>query len=139
MAERMSDGSVPGNRTTGDQAPIRLLVVDGAATVHRTRAAMLNHRTAGARHHYRVDLASTVERGTAALRAGHHRGYLVDHRVGPESGVGMIRRARDEGITLPIIMQTRAGVVEDEAAAAGANDFLVTGRLDTPARERAKR
>jgi signal transduction histidine kinase len=51
----------------------------------------------------------------------------------------MIRKARAEGITAPIIMLTATGVVENEAAEAGANDFLIKGSFDTPALERAIR
>ena len=121
--------------------PIRLLLVDDTPTVHQTLVAMLGRRTGrdpGVRH-YQIDLVQTVERGAAALHAGEYHCYLVDHRVGAASGTEMIRRVRGEGVTLPIIMLTGTGMVEDEAAAAGANDFLVKGHFDAPALERAIR
>ncbi len=120
---------------------LRLLLVDDSATVHQTVAAMLNRR--GARRAdarpYHVDLVQTVEDGAGAIRAGSHDCYLVDHRVGASSGVAMIRDLRSEGLMAPIIMLTGTGMVEGEAAAAGANDFLVKGHFDAPVLERAIR
>lgn len=121
--------------------PIRLLLVDDTVTVHQTLVAMLNRRQgrrAGARP-YQVELVPTVQAGSDAIRAGRHDCYLVDHHVGRASGVEMIRRLRAEGNNEPIIMLTGTGMVEDEAAIAGANDFLVKGAFDTPALERAIR
>ncbi len=118
-------------------APIRLLLVDDTALVHRTLSAMLLARRSARR--YSVDLVQTVAEGEAAIRAATHDCYLVDHRVGRESGVEMIRRARLAGVTAPIIVLTGTEMVEQEAAVAGANDFLIKGHFDTPTLERAIR
>ena len=120
---------------------IRLLLVDDTANVHQTLLAMLAVRAGGrgATRRYTVDLVQTVEAGLEALRAGAHHCYLVDHRVAGKTGVEMIRQARTETITAPIIMLTATGMVENEAAEAGANDFLIKGSFDTPALERAIR
>lgn len=130
--------------SAADPAPdqsVRLLLVDDTANVHQILLAMLAVRSSGrgASRRYSVDLVQTVEHGLAALRAGGHDCYLVDHQVASSSGVEMIRHARAEGITAPIIMLTGAGLVENAAAAAGANDFLIKGSFDTPALERAIR
>ena len=124
-----------------DETTLRLLLVDDSATVHQTLAAMLNRRSArrADARPYHVDLVQTVEDGAVAIRAGSHDCYLVDHRVGAASGVAMIRELRAGGVTAPIIMLTGTGMVEGEAAAAGANDFLVKGHFDTPTLERAIR
>ena len=121
--------------------PIRLLLVDDTPTVHQTLVAMLNRRAArrASARPYAVDLVQTVQDAIDAIRAGRHDCYLVDHHVGRASGVEMIRSLRAEGVNVPIIMLTGAGTMEDEAARAGANDFLVKGAFDTPALERAIR
>ncbi len=127
--------------TSPTAGPIRLLIVDDTADVHQTLIAMLAIRPGGrgASRRYVVDLVQTLEQGLAALRASAHDCYLVDHRVALASGVQMIRQARAEGITAPIIMLTGTGLVENEAAEAGANDFLIKGSFDTPALERSIR
>ena len=121
--------------------PVRLLLVDDTANVHQVLLTMLARRPngRGASRRYTVDLVLTVEHGLETLRAGAHDCYLVDHQVASASGVEMIRQARGEGITAPIVMLTGAGLIENEAAAAGANDFLIKGGFDTPALERAIR
>ena len=131
----MSARSAPGAE------PVRLLLVDDTANVHQTLIAMLATRPGGrgAARRYAVALVQTVEDGLQALRAARHDCYLVDHRVALASGVEMIRQARHEGITAPIIMLTGTGLIESEAAEAGANDFLVKGSFDTPTLERAIR
>ncbi len=125
----------------GGAGTIRVLLVDDTANVHHTLLAMLSQRPngRGASRRYTVDLVQTIEAGLEVLRRGAHHCYLVDHRVGGKTGVEMIRQARAENITAPIIMLTATGVVENEAAEAGANDFLIKGGFDTPALERAIR
>ena len=117
--------------------PIRLLLVDDTVLVHRTLSAMLLGRRTVRR--YVVDLVERVADGERAIRDGTHDCYLVDHRVGAESGVEMIRDVRAAGSTAPIIVLTGTELVEQEAARAGANDFLVKGHFDTPTLERAIR
>ena len=126
---------------SASDGPVRLLLVDDTANVHQVLLSMLAMRPSGrgASRRYTVDLVLTVEQGLEALRAGAHDCYLVDHQVASASGVEMIRQARGEGINAPIIMLTGAGLIENAAAAAGANDFLIKGGFDTPALERAIR
>ncbi|MFO8141060.1 MAG: EAL domain-containing protein [Marinobacter sp.] len=57
---------------------------------------------------------------------------LVDLRLGPDSGLDLIRQAKAEGLTTPFILLTGQGDDELDARAVelGAADYLVKGRLD---------
>ncbi|MFO7527402.1 MAG: EAL domain-containing protein [Marinobacter sp.] len=57
---------------------------------------------------------------------------LVDLRLGPDSGLDVIREAQDRGITSPFILLTGQGDADLDARAVelGATDYLVKGRLD---------
>ena len=57
---------------------------------------------------------------------------LVDLRLGPDSGLDLIRQATAEGITTPFILLTGQGDDELDARAVelGAADYLVKGKLD---------
>ena len=54
---------------------------------------------------------------------------ITDHGMGSMSGTELIRELRKEHQTLPIIMISHSPGVQDEAIAAGANEFLEKGRL----------
>lgn len=58
---------------------------------------------------------------------------LVDLRLGPDSGLDVIREAQDRGITSPFILLTGQGDADLDARAVelGAADYLVKGRLDS--------
>lgn len=57
---------------------------------------------------------------------------LVDLRLGPDSGLDVIREAQGQGITSPFILLTGQGDADLDARAVelGAADYLVKGRLD---------
>lgn len=57
---------------------------------------------------------------------------LVDLRLGPDSGLDVIREAQDRGITSPFILLTGQGDAELDSRAVelGAADYLIKGRLD---------
>jgi len=57
---------------------------------------------------------------------------LVDLRLGPDSGLDVIREAQARGVTSPFILLTGQGDAELDARAVelGAADYLVKGRLD---------
>ncbi|WP_372986901.1 EAL domain-containing protein [Marinobacter sp.] len=57
---------------------------------------------------------------------------LVDLRLGPDSGLDVIREAQDRGITSPFILLTGQGDADLDARAVelGAADYLIKGQLD---------
>jgi signal transduction histidine kinase len=70
-----------------------------------------------------------------------HDIYFVDIRLGPESGLDLIREARRRGVLAPMIVLTGFGsdAVDVAATEAGANDYLVKGEFDHVMLERTMR
>ena len=80
------------------------------------------------------DLAwiDNADDGLLALRDNQHDVALVDYRLGPESGIDLIRQARQEGISTPLILLTGQGDhnLDLKAVEIGAADYLVKGLVD---------
>lgn len=70
--------------------------------------------------------------GLATLNQERVDVTLVDLRLGPDSGLDVIREAQAKGVTSPFILLTGQGDAELDARAVelGAADYLVKGRLD---------
>lgn len=66
---------------------------------------------------------------------------LVDYRLGGENGVELAHELVEEGHKMPIILLTGKDdpVVDEQAAQAGASDFLVKGQITAALLERAIR
>lgn len=90
---------------------------------------------------YAVDWASSFEEGLAALRRREHDVGLFDHQLGSRTGVDLLREATKQDCTMPIILLTGNDslAVDQEAAAAGAADYLCKVNLDAIHLERAIR
>jgi diguanylate cyclase (GGDEF)-like protein/PAS domain S-box-containing protein len=73
-----------------------------------------------------------LEDGLTTLHENAVDVALVDFRLGPDSGLDLIQRARAEGITTPFILLTGQGDDELDACAVelGAEDYLVKGRVE---------
>ena len=74
----------------------------------------------------------SMAEGMAALHEETVDVALVDLRLGPDSGLDLIRQAKAEGITTPFIFLTGQGDDDLDARAVelGAADYLVKGKLD---------
>lgn len=88
-----------------------------------------------------VELIKTAEAGMEALRERRHDVVLIDDRLGPDSGLALIRQAHKEGINTPLIL---LGGLDNhrfdlKAVEVGAADYLVKGLVDTPALIRSLR
>ncbi len=79
-----------------------------------------------------IDRAETVREGVERALCGAYDFHVVDWRLPDDSGVELVRRAREAGIRTPIVMMTGAdsAAVADEALEAGASDFLGKRELD---------
>ena len=117
---------------------VRLLMIDDSVEAFATLRAMLGLRRTAACS-YELSHTSDVAVGLAAMIDGLHDCYLVDYRLRAESGVELVRTARAAGVTRPIVMLTASDLVDQEAAEAGASDFLVKGGFDRPMLERTIR
>lgn len=104
-----------------------LLIEDDEDDVLITRELLEDSRVP-----FEIEWVDTAEAGLEALRKGIADVALVDYRLGPESGIGLIRKAREEAINTPLILLTGHGDAEldQRAVEIGASDYLVKGLVD---------
>jgi len=90
---------------------------------------------------YLVDWASTYAEGLERMRERGHDVYLIDFRLGADSGLELLKEAHGVGVNAPMILLTGMGDnnVDMEAMRAGAEDFLVKGKITAQQLERAVR
>ncbi len=83
----------------------------------------------------------SYDKGLLALGQNHTDVYLVDYRLGANTGLDLLREARARKILTPFILLTGQGDQEIavEAMKAGATDYLVKGQIDVPLIERSLR
>jgi diguanylate cyclase (GGDEF)-like protein len=88
-----------------------------------------------------MDHASSSTEGLASMLRREHDIYLLDYRLGESDGLELLRRARVEGWTGPVIVLTGVGNREIDLAAmrAGAADYLVKGEFTSEMLERSIR
>jgi signal transduction histidine kinase len=117
---------------------IQALLVDDAEIEFRSLQHMLQKLSTPL---YRLDWAANYAEGLAAFQRDRHDVYLIDFKLGPDSGLDLIRAAREQGVMKPIILLTAYGNVAVDAAATeiGANDYLVKGEFDAVILDRAVR
>lgn len=110
---------------------LRVLIVDDDEEDFLILRHALAPKGEGDDEDFQIEWVPDWESGLAALRAARHDVFLVDYKIGADSGVDLLRAAREEGIRLPAIMLTGADTPElsQLALAAGAVDFLVKGRI----------
>ena len=79
----------------------------------------------------RLVWAQTGERGLAEMLSGQHDVCLLDYRLGPMTGVELLRRARREGWRGPTLLLTgqEDDAIDLQAQEAGAADFLQKSQL----------
>jgi DNA-binding response OmpR family regulator len=82
--------------------------------------------------HFQLDWVSHYDRALDAIRRQEHDLYLVDYRLGAESGLDLIAAAQAEHVQTPFILLTGQGDDELDAYAIdmGAADYLVKGHFD---------
>jgi two-component system cell cycle sensor histidine kinase/response regulator CckA len=90
---------------------------------------------------YDLDWASDYGAAIAAVAGRDFDVCLVDYRLGPEDGIGLVRELIADGYESPIIVLTGLGdrIVDVEATHAGAADFLVKGEVTSAVLERSIR
>lgn len=90
---------------------------------------------------YRIDWASSYDEGWKRLQSQEYDVYLVDFRLGANTGLDLIRAARNLEKPSPIILLTGQGDFETDAQAMrlGAADYLIKNQLSADVLERAIR
>jgi len=90
---------------------------------------------------FQVEWNAVYQEALEAMCANCYDAYLVDYRLGSESGLDLMREALEKGCTKPIIILTGQGDYEIDAYAAemGAADYLVKGQISPHLLERSLR
>lgn len=88
-----------------------------------------------------IDWAPEFQIALDRMRANHHDAYLIDFRLGQQSGLDLLREAIRGGCRGPIIMLTAFadGQLDQQALHAGAADYLVKGQINGDLLERSIR
>ncbi|WP_189572880.1 EAL domain-containing protein [Marinobacter zhanjiangensis] len=112
-----------------DQSRLRVLLIEDDEDDVLITRDLLHEGSAAP-----FDLAwiDNADDGLLSLRDNQHDVALVDYRLGPESGIDLIRQAQREGISTPMILLTGQGDhdLDLKAVEIGAADYLVKGLVD---------
>lgn len=90
---------------------------------------------------YEVEWIAEYDAGLEALRNGKHDVYLIDLRLGADSGIDLLREGIAAGCKQPMIMLTGLGdhTVDLQAMEIGAADYLSKNSLSAEVLERSVR
>ena len=124
--------------TENDQRPVRLLLVeDDEDDYVLTRELLADAK----RTTFELEWIASFDEALQALARNEHDVCLIDYRLGEHDGLELLGRARELGVTAPMILLTGqgGGDVDLVAMRAGAADYLVKGAIDAPLLERSIR
>ncbi|MDF1851023.1 MAG: PAS domain S-box protein [Verrucomicrobiales bacterium] len=79
--------------------------------------------------HFQLDWVADFDDAIEALLAGKHDAYLIDYRLGAHTGLDLLQKMTDEGVSRAIIFFTGQGDerVDQSAMELGASDYLIKG------------
>jgi FixJ family two-component response regulator len=122
----------------GTSEPVRVLLIDDdddEATLTRSLLSRVDDVR------YELDWVSTFSEGLESIARAEHDAYLIDHNLGGQTGVDLVREARQAGSLAALIMMTgqRQRATDVAAMKAGATDFLMKGRTDAALLDRTLR
>jgi signal transduction histidine kinase len=111
-----------------DRHPIRILLIEDDEEdyilLQKLLAKIPNTR-------YEVQWESTYEAGLAQMLGGEHNICLLDYRLGAYNGIALVKAARSQGYTRPIVLMTGAyeSEIDIQALQAGADDYVSKGQM----------
>src|SRR5215212_2813642 len=124
------------SETNGSQ-PIRVLLIDDDQDSYILTRHKLSKIPGG---NFTVDWAASYDAGLVEIKKNGHDVYLLDYRLGAQTGLELLREALAAGCKAPIIMLTSENpLVDAEAMKLGAADFLSKDKLDAALLERSIR
>lgn len=120
------------------ERPIHILMIDDDEDDFFLVTELLHDISPG---QYLLEWASTYQKGLAAVEENTHDVLLVDYRLGPNTGIDILRRLNEMHHQPPVIMLTGKGDynIDREAMQAGAYDYLVKGEMTADLLERSIR
>ncbi|HWA87641.1 MAG TPA: response regulator [Opitutus sp.] len=118
--------------------PINVLVVEDREDDFHYLSFLLGRNGTGS---YAVNWAANYATARNMLREGGHDIGLFDYQLGGGTGIELLREARDFGCQMPIVLLTGhdSSEVDEEAALAGASDYLCKNGLNATELERTIR
>lgn len=118
--------------------PLRILLIDDDQEDHILTRDLLDEALGSGFH---LDWASTFDSGIEAIRQCHHDLYLLDYRLGKNTGLDVLRDPAVQNCDGPIILLTGQSEreIDLEAMQAGAADFLTKDGLTAETLERTIR
>src|ERR1700761_816320 len=121
-----------------DTTPVKVLLIDdeeNSFLLLRRMAAKAPDRQ------FLMEWADSYAAGLKALEKQQHDVCLLDYRLGPETGLDLLREAAKRGVETPIIILTGSDDprVDLEATQLGASDFLLKDSLNPVILERVIR
>ena len=124
--------------SAADRSPVRVLLIDDDEEDFLLTRDLLAELPGDG---YHLDWVDDFDAGLGAVCSATHDVYLLDYRLGPRTGLELLREALSHGCPAPIILMTGQGEWEIDRAAieAGAADYLEKGRLDATLLERSIR
>ncbi|MBA4150534.1 MAG: response regulator [Verrucomicrobia bacterium] len=119
-------------------APIKVLLVDDDEDDFII-ARELFREIGGSR--YKLNWCDRFEDALEIISKGEHDVYLVDYRLGAQSGLDLLLQVQTDGCSAPIILLTGQDESDVDLLAmrAGAEDFLVKGQITAKQLERSIR
>ena len=116
--------------------PLRVLLIDDDEDQYVLIRSLLSRLRA---RRFELAWLADFEIAQDAIDKGEDDVYLVDYRLGPRSGVDLLREALARGCSRPLILLTGQGEgdVDLEALRAGAADYLDKGALTASLLERS--
>lgn len=105
-----------------------LLVEDDEDDYILTRS----HMNAPENRNLRLDWVEGYDEALERITANEYDVYLIDYRLGEQTGIELIQEAADLGCQAPMILLTGQDdqSIDYSAMAIGASDYLVKGRID---------
>ena len=99
---------------------MRLLLAEDERELSRALVTILEHSS------YTVDAVYNGADALDYLRSGLYDGAILDIMMPQMDGLTVLRTAREEGISLPVLLLTAKGEVDDRVAGldSGADDYL---------------
>ncbi len=99
---------------------MRLLLAEDEKSLARAVGTLLE------RSHYAVDVVYDGAEALAYLDSNNYNGVILDRMMPEVDGLTVLRRIRERGNRVPVLLLTALGEVEDkvEGLDAGANDYL---------------
>lgn len=99
---------------------MRILLAEDERSLSRAVAALLE------RNHYAVDAVYDGREALDYLAGGNYDALILDIMMPKMDGMEVLRCLRQEGNSIPVLMLTAKGEVEDKVRGldSGANDYL---------------